>query len=33
MNFGAKIAEGDPESIQNHPEVLRAYLGEEVSEA
>ncbi len=30
MNFGAKIAEGDPESIQNHPEVLRAYLGEEV---
>lgn len=29
MNFGAKIAEGDPEHIQNHPEVLKAYLGEE----
>ncbi len=29
MNFGAKIAEGDPEYIQNHPEVLKAYLGEE----
>ncbi|MCX7827620.1 MAG: ABC transporter ATP-binding protein [Thermanaerothrix sp.] len=29
MNFGAKIAEGGPEDIQNHPEVLKAYLGEE----
>jgi branched-chain amino acid transport system ATP-binding protein len=29
MNFGAKIAEGGPEEIQNHPEVLKAYLGEE----
>lgn len=29
MNFGAKIAEGTPESIQNHPEVLKAYLGAE----
>ena len=29
MNFGAKIAEGDPEYIQNHPEVLKAYLGED----
>ena len=28
MNFGAKIAEGSPEEIQNHPEVLGAYLGE-----
>ena len=32
MNFGAKIAEGNPEDIQCHPEVLRAYLGEEVVE-
>jgi len=32
MNFGAKIAEGDPDVIQGHPEVLKAYLGEEVEE-
>lgn len=29
MNFGAKIAEGAPEEIQCHPEVLKAYLGAE----
>lgn len=29
MNFGAKIAEGSPEQIQSHPDVLKAYLGEE----
>jgi branched-chain amino acid transport system ATP-binding protein len=29
MNFGAKIAEGTPEEIQNTPEVLSAYLGDE----
>ncbi|MBQ7263153.1 MAG: ABC transporter ATP-binding protein [Synergistaceae bacterium] len=29
MNFGAKIAEGGPQEIQDHPEVLKAYLGEE----
>ncbi len=29
MNFGAKIAEGSPDEIQSHPEVLKAYLGEE----
>ncbi len=32
MNFGAKIAEGTPDEIQNHPEVLKAYLGEEDDE-
>jgi branched-chain amino acid transport system ATP-binding protein len=29
MNFGAMIASGSPEDIQDHPEVLKAYLGEE----
>lgn len=28
LNFGEKIAEGPPEAIQNHPEVIKAYLGE-----
>ncbi|PKL02972.1 MAG: high-affinity branched-chain amino acid ABC transporter ATP-binding protein LivG [Synergistetes bacterium HGW-Synergistetes-2] len=32
MNFGAKIAEGTPDEIQNHPDVLKAYLGEEEEE-
>ena len=28
LNFGERIAEGIPEVIQNHPEVVKAYLGE-----
>jgi len=28
LNFGIRIAEGSPEAIQNHPEVVKAYLGE-----
>jgi len=28
LNFGERIAEGPPEVIQNHPEVVKAYLGE-----
>lgn len=29
MDYGRKIAEGPPHEIQSHPEVIRAYLGEE----
>lgn len=29
LNYGEPIAQGKPEQVQNHPEVLKAYLGEE----
>jgi branched-chain amino acid transport system ATP-binding protein len=28
LNFGRKLAEGEPQAVQNHPEVIKAYLGE-----
>jgi len=29
LNFGNKIVDGSPEEVQSHPEVIKAYLGEE----
>jgi ABC-type branched-subunit amino acid transport system ATPase component len=33
LNFGKKIAEGDPDSIQSDPAVLKAYLGDKTNAA
>ena len=30
LDFGKKITEGPPETVQNHPQVIKAYLGEAV---
>ena len=29
INFGKSIIEGTPEEVQQNPEVLKAYLGED----
>jgi branched-chain amino acid transport system ATP-binding protein len=29
LNFGEMLAEGKPDEVRSHPEVVRAYLGEE----
>jgi branched-chain amino acid transport system ATP-binding protein len=32
LNFGQLLAEGKPDEVRNHPEVVRAYLGEDPDE-
>jgi len=29
LNFGEKLTEGTAQEVQNHPEVIRAYLGDD----
>ena len=31
VDFGEPIASGTPDEVQRHPDVIRAYLGQELS--
>jgi len=31
MELGAVIAEGSPEAVRNHPDVVRSYLGADMT--
>jgi branched-chain amino acid transport system ATP-binding protein len=31
VDFGVPITTGSPEEVQRHPDVIRAYLGQEVT--
>ncbi len=31
LNFGAGLAEGGPDEVRSHPEVIKAYLGEDAA--
>jgi branched-chain amino acid transport system ATP-binding protein len=33
MNFGRKIADGEPEFVRKSPDVIKAYLGERAARA
>jgi branched-chain amino acid transport system ATP-binding protein len=33
LNFGRLLAQGDPDQVRNHPDVVAAYLGDEAPEA
>jgi branched-chain amino acid transport system ATP-binding protein len=31
LNFGEVLAEGSPDAVRRHPEVIRAYMGEDAA--